>query len=598
MAALLVLSSTAPAVPLPTLDPKGQPTFAAGGMHSLAIKSDGSLWAWGNNQQGQLGNGASGAGQELHVPTHVGGDAEWATVAAGFDHSLGIQADGTLWAWGDNAAGELGDGTGVDRSSPTQIGTDTHWVAVSASSHHSLAIKSDGTLWAWGDNRCGQLGDGTTQDRHAPTRVGNKADWVAVATGDAHSLGIRSDGSLWAWGMNGSGRLGDGTNVNHLTPTRIGEDDDWVAVAAGTYHSLGLRANGSLWAWGGNDFGKLGDGTTEDRYVPTRIGTETGWVGLSAGVSYSLGLRADGSLWAWGWNGAGQLGDGTTEDRHQPTRVGMASSWLAVSAGGSHSLGLRSGGGLGAWGVNSFGRLGDGTTEDRDQPVQVLAGVRVPATATTSSSSTTSSSTTSSSTTTTTVPHATTFSDVAGSPYEDAIYYLAGEGIVGGYPDGTFRPNNPVTRQQFAKTIVLTIGYPVSSADICPFVDVTKSVPGSYVDPTDPNYPDHYVAVCAARGITQGKTADTFAPYDQITRQQLITMITRAAGLSTPLPGYMPIFSREQFSLEEHYLNACKAHYHGLLNGLPGVGASYNFLASASRGECAQLLYNLAQLGP
>lgn len=184
----------------------------------------------------------------------------------------------------------------------------------------------------------------------------------------------------------------------------------------------------------------------------------------------------------------------------------------------------------------------------------------------------------------------TTFSDVAGSPYATAIYTLALEGAVSGFEDGTFRPNSFVTRQQFAKMIVLTLKVPVNGSEICPFTDVQLQAG------TDPFYPSKYVAVCAAQGITVGKTPTTFAPYDNITHQQLITMVARAAGLATTPVGYMAPFTAGQFSLDEHYQNALKAGAAGLLDGLVGMGPAYNFLAGSTRGECAQILYNLMQL--
>ncbi|MFH0915430.1 MAG: S-layer homology domain-containing protein [bacterium] len=181
------------------------------------------------------------------------------------------------------------------------------------------------------------------------------------------------------------------------------------------------------------------------------------------------------------------------------------------------------------------------------------------------------------------------FSDVAGSPYETAIYDLADRGIVTGFEDGTFRPSSTVTRQQFAKMIVKTLGLTVTGSEVCPFGDVGGSM-GS-----DPFYPDKYVAVCAAHGVTQGKTATTFAPYDDITRQQLISMVARAADLPEAPAGYAPGFSSGQFYPDEHYINARKAAYAGLLEGLQGVGPSYDFFAASARGECAQMLYNLLE---
>jgi hypothetical protein len=179
---------------------------------------------------------------------------------------------------------------------------------------------------------------------------------------------------------------------------------------------------------------------------------------------------------------------------------------------------------------------------------------------------------------------------VAGSPYRDQINDLANRGVISGYPDGTFRPNNPVIRQQFAKMIVKALELPVSTGDISPFADVVTSEPGSYVDPSDIYYPDHYIAVCAREGITVGKTPTSFAPYDNISRAQLITMVARAANLADPPAAYTPPFS--QFD-NTHYPFARRAAYAGLLGGLQGLGPGYDFFAPATRGEVCLLLYNL-----
>jgi|WetSurMetagenome_2_1015567.scaffolds.fasta_scaffold13159_2 hypothetical protein len=185
-----------------------------------------------------------------------------------------------------------------------------------------------------------------------------------------------------------------------------------------------------------------------------------------------------------------------------------------------------------------------------------------------------------------------TFTDViAGvTPYSAAIAALAADNVITGFPDGTFRPNDFVTRQQFAKMIVLTMGYTVTGAEVCPFTDVVAQ------SGTDPFYPSKYVAVCAAHGVTTGKTPTTFAPYETITHQQLISMVVRAAVLSSPPAAFAPNFAPSQFSLNDHYLNARKAAYAGLLEGLLGMGPGYQFMAGSTRGECAQILYNLTVL--
>ena len=207
----------------------------------------------------------------------------------------------------------------------------------------------------------------------------------------------------------------------------------------------------------------------------------------------------------------------------------------------------------------------------------------------TTTTTTTATTTLPTTTTTTTAPPGSTFSDVpTWHPYSAQINAVAALGIVSGYGNGTFGPNSPVIRQQFAKMIVKTLGFEVTGYESCPFSDV-----GRGMDPADPFYPDHYVAVCAARGITEGKAPSVFGPYDNITRQQLITMLVRAANLSDPHANYTPPFTPGQFYPAEHYQNARRAAFVGLLDGLDGIGPKYGFQNPATRGEVCVLLYNL-----
>ena len=607
---LLVWVSSAPALTVPELDRDAQATFSAGTDFVLAIKTDGSLWAWGENEGAQLGDGTT---TDRKTPTKISSSLGWATVAAGHDHSLGIKIDGSLWAWGLNDHGQLGDGTTTGRKKPVAIAAGTKWVAVSAGFRYSLGIKTDGSLWAWGINDKGQLGNGTDTERHVPTRVLSSYEWVAVSAGDSHCLGITSQGFLWAWGSNMSGMVGDGTTSNRDKPKRVGDPDYlWAAVSAGSWHSMALRTDGTLWTWGNDSQGQLGNGTAGSQTTPKQVGTSSNWVALAADGRHSLALGKGGTLWAWGENNVGEVGDGTTVDRKSPVQVGTATKWMAVSAGWRFSLGLRDGD-LCSWGLNDVGQLGLGSTTNKSIPTNCLGNVKPPTTTTSSSSSSSGSGgstgsseastdssdttdttgtggSTDSSDTTDTTGATTTFSDVPDDhPYHDAIYYLADAGVVAGREDGTFGPDAPVTRQQFAKMIVKTLGYPVTGTEVCPFTDVATQIG------TDPFYPSKYVAVCASHGITTGKTPTTFAPGDNITHQQLITMVARAAGLSAPPADYVPSFTAAQFSLDEHYQNARKAAYAGLLDGLQGLGPTYDFLAPSTRGECAQLLYNLSQ---
>ena len=344
---------------------RGWMAVSAGISYSLGIQADGSLWAWGWNAYGQLGLGDN---SNRNVPTQVGIHRDWIAVTAGDYHSLGIRSDGSLWAWGWNAYGQLGLGDSSNRNVPTQVGIHRNWIAVTVGDNHSLGIRSNGSLWAWGRNSWGQLGLGDSNDSHAPTQVGSD-NWMTVAPGFGHSLGIRSNGSLWAWGWNADGQLGLGdTNDNHAL-TQVGSDN-WITVASGFGHSLGIRADGSLWAWGNNGWGQLGLENTDENHAPTQVGIHRDWIAVTAGNYHSFGIRSDGSLWAWGRNSWGQLGVGDTDESHAFTQVG-SDNWITVASRFRHSLGIRADGSLWSWGENYDGELGLGDNRNRNIPTRV-----------------------------------------------------------------------------------------------------------------------------------------------------------------------------------------------------------------------------------
>lgn len=340
--------------------------ISAGFGHSLALKSNGTLWAWGDNSLGQLGNNSSSILSD--VPIQIGSDT-YKAISAGLNFSLAIKSDGTLWAWGDDSFGQLGIGDNIPSKCqtlsstntvycpvPVQVGSDNTYTAISAGTAHALALKSDNSLWAWGDNTYGELGDGcyidttqqppvtkcairndTTINSNVPEQIDSTSQYGAIAAGYFYSLAIKSDGTLWAWGNNAQSDLGTGESKGvYLVPTKIGDGYslDPKALSASKfsvlgnstiyYHSLALKNDGSLWAWGDNIFGQVGDGTMTPSPTPKQILAKSGFMftAVSAGDDdHSLAIKNDGSLWAWGRNSCGALGNGNTETSYVPIQV-------------------------------------------------------------------------------------------------------------------------------------------------------------------------------------------------------------------------------------------------------------------------------------
>ncbi|MFC9097934.1 RCC1-like domain-containing protein [Streptomyces sp. NPDC057072] len=394
-----------------------------------AGKPDVTTLAWGDNGSGQLGDGTTihrSTPVSVCAPGRTAPCTRFLTdvvgIAAGTTNSLALRKDGTVLAWGDNDSGQLGDGTTINRRTPVRVCAPgqtapctrflTDVVDIAAGTSHSLALRKDGTVLAWGNNGGGQLGDGTSTNRRTPVRVcapGQTAPCTqflthvhTITAHGGHSLALRKDDTVVAWGTNGFGQLGDGTTTNRRTPVRVCAPGQTApctqflthvhAIAAGRTHSLALGKDGTAFAWGENGFGELGDGTTTNRRAPVRVCAPgqtapcsrflTQVHAIGAGRTHSLALRDGGAALAWGNNGAGQLGDGTTTNRRTPVPVcapgqtAPCSRFLThvstITAGGRHSLALAKDAAL-AWGNNDLGQLGDGTTTDRNTPVRVCA---------------------------------------------------------------------------------------------------------------------------------------------------------------------------------------------------------------------------------
>ncbi|MCL2016504.1 MAG: hypothetical protein FWG68_09695 [Defluviitaleaceae bacterium] len=341
-------------------------TVAMGGTHLAVIYSDGSLWGWGSNFTGQVGDGTT---INRDAPVRIMDDV--ISVSASGNQTMAIRSDGSLWGWGNNEFGQLGDGTTTDRHSPVRIMDDV--IAVSSSAV-TMAIRSDGSLWGWGSNSTGQIGDGTTINRNAPVRIMD--DVIAVSTGSVVTMAIRSDGSLWGWGGNWEGQLGDGTTTNRHSPVRI--MDDVVAVSAGGNNTMAIRSDGSLWGWGWNGHGQVGNGATvsirSNELLPVRIMDDV--VSVSVGSHHTMAIRSDGSLWGWGGNAWGELGDGTNETRFTPVRI--MDDVLAAYAGNANAIAIRSDRNLWGWGNNMSGQLLDDTTTDRHTPIRIMDNIMLP----------------------------------------------------------------------------------------------------------------------------------------------------------------------------------------------------------------------------
>jgi hypothetical protein len=246
------------------------------------------------------------------------------TIAAGAGHSLALKSDGTVWAWGYNTDGELGNGSNTNSYVPVQVNSLTSITAIAAGAYHSLALKSDGTVWAWGDNYYGELGNGSNTNSNVPVKVNSLTSIIAIAGGGYHSLALKNDGTVWAWGYNNHGQLGNGTNTDSNVPVQVTSLTSIIAIAGGGWHSLALKSDSTVRAWGYNNYGELGNGTNTDSNVPVQVTSLTSIIAIAGGWYHSFALKNDGTVWAWGYNGSGQLGNGNNTDSNVPIQTSIA----------------------------------------------------------------------------------------------------------------------------------------------------------------------------------------------------------------------------------------------------------------------------------
>jgi alpha-tubulin suppressor-like RCC1 family protein len=347
------------------------PTDFYGKSQPTSIK----LFMWGNPTSGGLGLGGPLA--EKSSPTQVGTGTDWQSAdSSGREWTVAIKTNGQLWAWGKNNLGQLGQGNTTDTSSPVQVGALTNWAAVAAGNYHCIAVKTDGTLWSWGQNTSGELGLGDTSNRSSPVQIGSATNWLYPGGATANSFCIKTDGTLWSWGSNGAGGLGTGNTTPRSSPLQVGSDTNWSKIK-GTYASqssvMALKTNGELFGWGQGFNGRLGRGNLTYYSSPVQVGAGSTWLDIVSGSYHTVLVKSDNTLWATGWNLYGQLGLGDTTSRSSLTQVGSLTTWKFARAGYNNSFAVTTSNQLYAWGANFSGSLGLGDTTDRSSPVQVGA---------------------------------------------------------------------------------------------------------------------------------------------------------------------------------------------------------------------------------
>ncbi len=350
--------------------------IAAGNAHSLARLGDGSLWGWGSGGYGQLGNGAF---QEVNnIATKVLNLSDPVAVAGGEKFTLALLGDGTVWAWGANDLGQLGNGPGPQVNTPVRITTLSGMTAIAAGSAHALAVKSDGTVWAWGANTAGELGTGAASPFiDVPVQVSGVAGAKAVVAGHMFSLVLLEDETVWAWGANGSGQLGNPAASNpSLAPFQVYNLTGVKKVVAGVAFTMALRKDGAVWTWGANNVGQLGIGSSGgSSSVPVKVASLAGITDIAAGDAHALAVRVDGTVWSWGLQSAGQLGDGViggfNGHRNAPFQITLLTGVKAVASAGEHCMALQNDNSLWGWGSTGSGQVGNGTGSVLINPSQI-----------------------------------------------------------------------------------------------------------------------------------------------------------------------------------------------------------------------------------
>jgi len=341
------------------------------GRYTAGIKSDGTLWTWGENSDGGLGNNTPNSS---YFPKQISSDT-WKSFSLGRYHTLAIKSDGTLWAWGLNNYGQVGDGTNTKKLAPVQIGTGTNWIFVMASEYSSFAINENGELWAWGNNANYTLGLGDGADRKVPNRLGTDTDWKKLSGGGSHVIALKNNGSIWGWGSNSAGQVGTGNTFVKI-PKQIGTDTNWRDISVGYISSYGIKNDNTIWAWGDNYGGQIGNGGWGAQiYAPIQVGTDNNWKSVKAGSYQVVALKYDNTLWGWGSNGLSQLGGyHGTPSYKTPVRIGLDSDWKNIYPGYAATYAEKNDNTMWVTGDQCCGEFGSNFSSGKHYPLAIVSG--------------------------------------------------------------------------------------------------------------------------------------------------------------------------------------------------------------------------------
>jgi alpha-tubulin suppressor-like RCC1 family protein len=353
--------------------------ITTGWSHNIAIDKNGNVWAWGLFENGQLGDNTI---VSRRTPVSVAGATKtFCQIAAGSSHTVAIDKNGKVWAWGLNGFGQLGDNTITSQRTPVSILVATKtFCQIAAGSSHTIAIDKNGQAWAWGVNVSGTLGDNTIVSRRTPVSVlGATKTFCQIAAGSSHTVAIDKNGQAWAWGLNGTGELGDNSITSRRTPVSVlGAVKTFCKIAAGFNHTVAIDKNGRAWGWGFNSTGQLGDNSITQRLTPVSVlGAVKTFCQIATAACHTVAIDKNGRAWGWGFNSTGQLGDNSITSRLTPVSVlGAVKTFCKIAAGGSYTVAIDKNGKVWAWGLNNVGQVGDNSVASRRTPVSVLGATK------------------------------------------------------------------------------------------------------------------------------------------------------------------------------------------------------------------------------